>query len=100
MDKELKYPFAGYAPGHYHCNCSVCEDSFQGDKRAVTCEPCAIKLMSEYEEDMKENPCPTLANMVAETAMDEAIRFGMWLTGGNKNVIIDWFNKWKEDGER
>lgn len=99
MDRNIEYPIAGYAPGNYHCSCSVCEETFQGDKRAVTCEPCAIKLTEEFEEGMKEY-CPTLADMVAETSMDEAIRFGMWLTGGNENIITDWFNKWKEDGER
>jgi len=99
MSKDIKYPIAGYAPGHYYCRCSVCGEQFQGDKRAVTCEPCAVQLTDEFESDMERNPCPTLSEMVADTARDEAIRFGMWLTGGNKSIITDWFNKWKEDGE-
>lgn len=39
-----KYPIGGYAPGNYMCTCIECEETFSGDKRAVHCEPCAIKL--------------------------------------------------------
>lgn len=40
---ENKYPIGGYAPGNYTCKCVTCEETFQGDKRAVQCEPCAVK---------------------------------------------------------
>lgn len=40
---ENKYPIGGYAPGNYTCNCVTCKTQFTGDKRAVQCEPCAIK---------------------------------------------------------
>jgi hypothetical protein len=45
--EELKYPIGGYAPGYYMCNCSTCKKQFQGDKRAVQCEPCAIEMIKE-----------------------------------------------------
>ena len=45
--EKPKYPIGGYAPGNYMCNCSTCKTQFQGDKRAVQCEPCAIKMIQE-----------------------------------------------------
>ena len=45
--KEPKYPIGGYAPGYYSCTCVTCKSTFQGDKRAVQCEPCAIKITKE-----------------------------------------------------
>ncbi len=38
------WPFNGYAPGDYHCRCARCEQMFIGDKRAVSCLPCAEKV--------------------------------------------------------
>jgi hypothetical protein len=32
----------GYAPGTYECRCLRCGASFEGDKRAVICLPCAL----------------------------------------------------------
>ena len=45
--EQPKYPIGGYAPGNYMCNCSTCKTQFQGDKRAVQCEPCAIKMIQK-----------------------------------------------------
>lgn len=58
-----KYPIGGYAPGGYYCTCCRCGKQFQGDKRAVECEPCALiskelfDAMSpkEQEELIKRN---------------------------------------------
>jgi len=47
---EPKYPIGGYAPGHYTCRCANCKIEFMGDKRAVQCEPCAVKTMSQPTE--------------------------------------------------
>lgn len=56
---EKKYPIGGYAPGNYSCHCATCEQPFKGDKRAVQCEPCAIKSEEWYntltEEGKKEH---------------------------------------------
>lgn len=41
---DNKYPIGGYAPGNYTCKCTTCGERFMGDKRAVQCEPCAIKM--------------------------------------------------------
>lgn len=40
----------GYAPGSYSCSCTTCGKEFIGDKRAVTCKPCA--------EWWRDNPPP------------------------------------------
>lgn len=53
MSKK-KYPIGGYAPGNYYCKCCVCGNNFQGDKRAVECEPCAVKAMEAFDSLSKE----------------------------------------------
>jgi hypothetical protein len=42
---QNKYPIGGYAPGNYTCICCICGKEFQGDKRAIHCELCAIKTV-------------------------------------------------------
>lgn len=46
---EKKYPIGGYAPGNYHCNCCKCGSFFNGDKRAVECEQCAISAKEKFD---------------------------------------------------
>lgn len=50
QQKEPKYPIGGYAPGYYGCTCVTCKTQFQGDKRAVQCEPCAISMTKEEQK--------------------------------------------------
>jgi hypothetical protein len=50
-EEEKKYPILGYAPGNYYCTCIECLTMFQGDKRSVHCENCAIRLSKENEEE-------------------------------------------------
>jgi hypothetical protein len=47
QEKPKQYPIGGYAPGYYSCTCVTCKTEFMGDKRAVQCEPCAIKTTQE-----------------------------------------------------
>ena len=47
---DLKYPIGGFAPGSYLCNCVTCNSQFQGDKRAVQCELCALRQAVVYHE--------------------------------------------------
>jgi hypothetical protein len=51
---QNKYPIGGYAPGNYTCICCICKKEFQGDKRTVQCEPCAVK--STAESDARQTP--------------------------------------------
>jgi len=53
--EELKYPIGGYAPGNYMCNCTTCKTQFIGDKRAVQCEPCAVKMVEEQSQLLIES---------------------------------------------
>ena len=55
MENKSKYPIGGYAPGNYMCNCTTCKTQFQGDKRAVQCEPCAVKMVKEQVQTLIEN---------------------------------------------
>lgn len=44
------YPFHGYAPGNYMNFCFNCRQQFEGDKRAVRCEPCAEYMADEINK--------------------------------------------------
>lgn len=68
-----KYPIGGYAPGNYYCTCCICGSQFQGDKRAVECESCAVAAKAKFdalspeeqEELMKRN-----AELINKKLMD------------------------------
>jgi hypothetical protein len=60
-EESKEYPIGGFAPGSYYCTCVNCNTMFQGDKRAVQCDPCTVK-MTTSEEDIKEK---TLQAMIA-----------------------------------
>jgi hypothetical protein len=47
QEETKQYPIGGYAPGFYGCTCVTCKIEFMGHKRAVQCEPCAIKMTQE-----------------------------------------------------
>jgi len=49
MNQYDRYPVGGYAPGNYQCKCCDCGEHFIGDKRAVQCEPCAIKGKEAFD---------------------------------------------------
>ena len=53
-DEPKQYPIGGYAPGYYSCTCVTCKKEFTGDKRAVQCEPCAIKMTREEPKQKKD----------------------------------------------
>lgn len=43
LDALEAWPLGGYAPGGYMNKCFDCGESFDGDKRAIQCLPCAVK---------------------------------------------------------
>jgi len=48
QEEPKQYPMGSFAPGNYwHKECVTCKKEFMGDKRAVQCEPCAIKMTQE-----------------------------------------------------
>lgn len=67
----ISFPVNGHAPGSYYCLCHKCKEQFQGDKRAVTCEKCAIEMMpgkflgtisGDYNADFDVTPYIEIAN--------------------------------------
>jgi len=50
MNTEKEYPIGGYAPGNYFCHCCTCGKQFNGDKRAVQCEPCAVADKESFDK--------------------------------------------------
>jgi len=50
QEERDKYPIAGFAPGSYINKCCICKNNFKGDKRAIHCEPCAIKLVNQQNK--------------------------------------------------
>jgi hypothetical protein len=48
QEEPKQYPMGSFAPGNYwHKECVTCKKEFMGDKRAVQCESCAIKMTQE-----------------------------------------------------
>jgi len=55
QEEPKQYPMGSFAPGNYwHKECVTCKKEFIGDKRAVQCEPCAIKMTQEEPKQEKE----------------------------------------------
>jgi len=77
--EEPKYPIGGYAPGNYMCNCSTCKTQFQGDKRAVQCEPCAIKMT---KEEPKKETLEEAYDRIFDNRLDRVLKAGF--TAGAK----------------
>jgi len=74
---KQKYPIGGYAPGYYGCTCVTCKIEFIGDKRAVQCEPCAIKLTKE--ETKQETIEELWLEYRSHTNSEDAWQFKEWL---------------------
>jgi len=47
IDCAFNFRILAFATGAYNCTCSICGIKFIGDKRAVQCLECAIKLVEE-----------------------------------------------------
>ncbi len=64
------WPFMGYAPGNYTCQCVRCEQQFVGDKGAVACLDCAV---IRAKEAAIEPPAADVAEMVDEMRLAERL---------------------------
>ena len=98
-ETKQKYPIGGYAPGHYGCTCVTCKIEFTGDKRAVQCEPCAIKLTKEEtKQETLEEAAEKLypINFVLDYDTNEDIR-NIWIEGAKSDAARDyWFEQFKK----
>lgn len=45
MNDTLPIKYYGRIAGAYLCQCSICRQSFKGDKRDVTCAECELKAI-------------------------------------------------------
>ena len=90
--EEPKYPIGGYAPGYYGCTCVTCKTEFMGDKRAVQCEPCAIKMT---KEEPKQETLEEAAERINSTSgiyddiTNELIMMAKWQQEQNKNKFSE-----------
>lgn len=105
---EKKYPIGGYAPGDYKCNCCICGTEFNGDKRAVQCEPCAVRVVKTIS--MENGGAPDLLINESQPNEQPAVEQKEWdsnrLIGRVKDRFIeleekqwDWpsfYNGWLE----
>jgi hypothetical protein len=44
--ENRRWSLGGYAPGDYVCECYRCHERFTGDKRALSCLPCATEVVT------------------------------------------------------
>jgi hypothetical protein len=91
VKQEKKYPIGGYAPGNYTCKCCICSCNFQGDKRAVQCEPCAEKAVGNLKDHDQ-----IIANQMTGMSIEEAI-FQTGFTRGH-NVGYERMKREAEQG--
>jgi hypothetical protein len=77
----------GFAPGGYFCKCVHCGEQFTGDKRAISCLPCAIgfseaelqRLRGEVER-LREGLAPYLREVAA--LAEAMVSSGDYVTSG------------------
>lgn len=74
---ENEYPIGGYAPGNYLCKCTDCGKQFTGNKRAVQCEPCAVKqeeafnaLTADEQHELLKRNAETIKRFFDERRAD------------------------------
>jgi len=56
----------GWAPGSYLCHCSTCKKKFVGDKRAITCAPCAYAAPDPSPEPSNDDVIGQLQRCISE----------------------------------
>lgn len=60
-ERASEWPLIGYAPGSYLCRCSACGKTFEGDKRAFNCLPCAVAGANDGLTRLREMEVEVLA---------------------------------------
>jgi hypothetical protein len=48
--EDREYPFHGYSPGEYWCECADCRHRYSGDKRSIRCKRCAEVVAAEHAQ--------------------------------------------------
>jgi len=71
---EVKEVIGGFAEGNYSCKCINCGDIFQGNKRAVQCKPCALKVSAKDKEVKLSSIHSTLVDLkCGDTDVEKAL---------------------------
>lgn len=80
----------GYADGNYQCTCSLCRESFVGDKRAIHCLPCAAAGLPNPDDvwDDAIEVCAALieTNLFLHPRLREAIAKALVSTARGKRA--------------
>lgn len=91
MEQNPKYPIGGYEPGNYTCKCYICGNEFQGDKRAVQCEPCAVKAtQSPSAQSVEQN---NIQEFYQEWCKKTKRSGGVLIGSSIKELLTDFANK-------
>ena len=67
--KDTRPAVVGWAPGGYVRQCRTCLDTFEGDKRATSCAPCAY---GDDAANTLRQPCIDTANRVPGNDLDSS----------------------------
>jgi hypothetical protein len=92
-----KYPIGGFAPGDYwHESCVDCKSTFFGDKRAVQCEPCAIRMVNgePKKEVAKEVPERMYSKEEVLNILDKFLT--SMIKDEKTGLIEKWFEQFSE----
>ena len=64
----------GFAPGDYFCRCTDCDTTFEGDKRALRCQGCAKRRISDAQHlDQKDDDYLATKARLGEGASDAEV---------------------------
>ena len=95
-DEAKQYPIAGYAPGFYSCKWVNCKIEFTGDKRAVQCEPCAIKTTKEEPKQERMYSEEEVLGILVKAMKDVKIEQLTFFDGGSEYPIYSNLSNWFE----
>jgi hypothetical protein len=98
QEEPKQYPIGGYAPGFYSCKCVNCKIEFTGDKRAVQCKPCAIKMtQEETKQDLEEAAAKyakrSSSAVFQELHAEDFIAGAKWQRMYSEEEVINAFNE-------
>lgn len=81
-----------WAPGSYLCKCLSCETTFEGDKRAMSCLPCAVARLDAIASKATDEEALARVLCTADGYdPDEHVR------GGQAQGFEDYGPRWKAD---
>jgi regulator of replication initiation timing len=91
VKEEIKpYPFYAYAIGNYRNNCTVCKNTFTGDKRALMCLECAIITAKKELSTLQSTIDKLKFQLKAADAENERLKRDMGdITRKNVELVLE-----------